>query len=893
MHRCWFSLGAAGRVTAVVLAVLLTAGLVAPSRADDQSGSLAGRITDAQGAPLGGANLTLVEIRRGAVSQLNGEYTIPAVPPGSYTLEVRLLGYRSNRKPITVAAGEHASMNFALEADPLEMEGVVVTGTQTPRVKLESTVAVTTLTPKDVAQAAPRSTTEMLRYVPGFTRVESSGGEVNQNITMRGILGVEYVMFMEDGLPVFPTMHTFFMNADNLIRPDENLERIEVVRGGSSALFGSNTPGAIVNLIDKTGGSELAGVAKLTGGTGGLARNDLNVSGPLSDQWRFNLGGFYRYDRGVRYPGYPGIRGGQFKGSLTRVLDKGFLRLTGKIIDDRNQFILPLPFVNPSDPRYVSGFTDYGAMNTNEGLDLRVPIPTGELELPLDDGLRTKGSWLTADLGLDFENGWKFENAAQLMQDDQSWNAILPFDAMTTADFATQQIQRLAAAGLVNPNTATYRYFYTNHFDEFGKPAAFDTPNGLVSPGGEWHVEKPLSAFQDQLQLKKSSSRGNLGLGVYFANYTQENRWFFTDILTDVRDNPRFVDLVVYDGTDTIHVTKDGFRNFLSNYVNGAGQSTIVSGVLGGELQMMPKLRADAGVRWEYNDYVQSAENTANRDLDGSPRTPYDVEPWGDGTFRHFARSLDDWAGSLGLNYKLSDHLAAYAQGSRGYKMPALDEFLVAAAEQQVDLFAPRRTLMGEAGIKYFTDRYGLAVNGFYGRLKNISGQGAVVDTATGRVIWQVRTSPENNSYGAEIEAQAQATKALRLLASATILKAELGAGAGADIGSWLNGVPPVIGNASATYTTAGVTLLGDLHYVGRRFSDVSVGTRLPAYAYTNFGVSYRFQKTPTLVSVDLLNATQSKGLEEGNPRLTGARPVFFARPLLPRRLTVALQHTF
>src|ERR1051325_714504 len=161
-------------------------------------------------------------------------------------------------------------------------------------------------------------------------------------------------------------------------------------------------------------------------------------------------------------------------------------------------------------------------MNTNEGLDLRVPIPTGELELPLDDGLRTKGSWLTADLGLDFENGWKFENAAQLMQDDQSWNALLPFDAMTTADFATQQIQRLAAAGLVNPNTATHRHFYTNHFDEvakpaaydtqrprgpaaavlvtrtpptsrsfspthfdeFGKPAAFDTPNGLVSPGG-------------------------------------------------------------------------------------------------------------------------------------------------------------------------------------------------------------------------------------------------------------------------------------------------------------------------------------------------------------------------------------------------------------------------
>ena len=82
----------------------------------------------------------------------------------------------------------------------------------------------------------------MLRYVPGFTRVESSGGEVNQNYSIRGILGVEYVNFLEDGLPVYPTMHTFFMNADNLFRFDENIERMEVVRGWRSRSSGP-TPG--------------------------------------------------------------------------------------------------------------------------------------------------------------------------------------------------------------------------------------------------------------------------------------------------------------------------------------------------------------------------------------------------------------------------------------------------------------------------------------------------------------------------------------------------------------------------------------------------------------------------------------------------------------------------
>jgi hypothetical protein len=168
-----------------------------------------------------------------------------------------------------------------------------------------------------------------------------------------------------------------------------------------------------------------------------------------------------------------------------------------------------------------------------------------------------------------------------------------------------------------------------------------------------------------------------------------------------------------------------------------------------------------------------------------------------------------------------------------------------------------------------------------------------VLDPVTGRTTWVVLTSPENISYGAEIEASALVPGGLRLLCTATILKAELGSGAGSDIGSWLNGVPPVIGNLSATYTRGGITLLSDVHYVGHRFSDVSSGTKLQAYTYANFGAAYRFPTTPTTISFDVLNATQSIGLEEGNPRLSGARPVFFARPLLPRRVTVALRQSF
>lgn len=117
-------------------------------------------------------------------------------------------------------------------------------------------------------------------------------------------------------------------------------------------------------------------------------------------------------------------------------------------------------------------------------------------------------------------------------------------------------------------------------------------------------------------------------------------------------------------------------RRLSHHYVNGSGQATILSGSLGGEFKLTDRLRADVGGRWESNNFVQSSENTSLVDLDGNPATQYDNESWGNNTFRHFDKTMNDWAGSLGLNFSLTRQLAVYALGSRSYKMPALDEFL-------------------------------------------------------------------------------------------------------------------------------------------------------------------------------------------------------------------------
>lgn len=874
-----------GRTAGVVTAMTL----MTFTSVHAQTGVIAGTVKDDAGAPVASAEVSVPALGRSALTTAAGVYELSGITAGRQVLRVRLIGYRSAVDTVDVPAGGRVTHDFTVNRDPLNLDAVVVTGTEEPRTKLATSNATTVLSAADVTLAAPRSTTEMLRYVPGFTRVESSGGEVNENIAMRGVLGVEYVMFMEDGLPVFPTMHTFFMNADNLFRPDLNIQRIEVVRGGGSALFGSNTPGAIVNIINKEGGSQVSGMMQVTGATQGLGRYDFNVNGPLGNDWGFNLGGFYRYDHGVRDPGFDGIRGGQFKASLTRRFDNGYIRASLKYLDDRNQFILDLPMQNPSDPTYAPGISNYGSMNTVEGLGITVPIPTGQLELPLGDGIRTHAVWLTADASFNLPQHWNFRNSVQVMQDQEAWNAFVNGAAFGTA--RTIDSTLLAQEKIV---ADSFKNFYTNVLSPSGSgPAAFNAPNGLLAEMGDWRVDKPLTAFQDQLSLTHAFDRGDVSLGGYLGTYTQGNTWYFNNLLTDVADNPHFVDLVAYSGGVPINVTQNGFYHYLSNYVNGNGQATVFSLTGGASYQLSDRLRADVGVRYENDNYVQNSQKDSTF-LVGPP-SPADSEPFGTATWRHFTRSIGDWAASVGLNYQINDRVALYAQGSRAYKMPALDEFLNDTAQGQVDAFPPKHVVSAEAGVKYLGDRYSLTLTGFYTVLKDISSQGAVVDSATGKVVWITAFSPQNRSYGAEVEASARVLSGLSVMGNATLLRAEEGAGAGADIGQLLNGVPPIIANISAHYVTGELGLLADWHFVARRYSDITNGVKLPAYGYLNLGATYSLPSQGLQFFGNLQNSLQSIGLEEGNPRsLAGVGGnFFFARPILPRRLEAGVSYAF
>ena len=132
--------------TLAVVPLLLVPFAAAVAQGAGQTGTIAGKVTDDNGAPIAGAQLGVQGTTAGGQTGTNGEYVILRVPVGAQTVRARMLGFRPDSASVTVAPDQRATQDFTLRQDPLQLQTLVVTGTQTPRMNLDASVAVTTLT---------------------------------------------------------------------------------------------------------------------------------------------------------------------------------------------------------------------------------------------------------------------------------------------------------------------------------------------------------------------------------------------------------------------------------------------------------------------------------------------------------------------------------------------------------------------------------------------------------------------------------------------------------------------------------------------------------------------------------------------------------------------------
>ena len=902
----------------IALSCLLVMGLTPQAVVAQDTGTVQGTVVDGQGRPLPGAQVAVAGTQRGSVTDGQGNYSIEGVPTGEQTLRAQFVGYKPQTQTVTIEAGETVTADFTLQQDLLQMEEAVVTGSFQERSKMESSVAITTLSSAEIELQNPRSTADLLKAIPGFY-VESSGGEGGNNLFARGLPAdgsFRYVNIQQNGIPIFESPELAFLNIDQLYRVDQTIRNTEAVRGGTAAIFASNSPAGIVNFVDKTGGQELSGVAKLTGATRGLFRTDFNVGGPIGEDWRFNVGGFYRYDEGVRDPGFPGNQGGQVKANVTRLLDDGYVRVYGTYLNDRNVFYLPIPLQNPDDPEGIDGLdANYGTLTSLNASKVEIPGPNGSTrELDLTDGVHTQRNSLQADLFFELTDDVTLENKARVMQADTDFNAIFSLSAPETpGGFFDRQIDREIridgqnqTIGAAFPNAAGFEYVFSEGGDVINpnEPNTLNNlnGNGFLIESGWWTIQKPVSNFTNDLQVSLNAGSHSISTGLYFSSYNVDEQWQFNSILTGVRDKPRLIDayLVDDDGQRIMQLTENGFTQYGGFHVSNTATANVIAAYIGDEWQATDKLRIDLGGRLE-RDFFQGRQenNTGLQDLGREGTLADNAFTTGSGGFTTYSFDYTEWAASLGLNYRFSEAFSVFARGSRAFRTPDLDDIRGLQGEKP----EAQTVLQSEVGVKYSSPNLAIFANAFITNIDEISfTDEALVDGE----LQTITRIAEATTPGVEIEARGSYA-GFGLNLTATLQNPEYNslefpnenlAEEASELdfeGNRVRRVPRYVVNFRPSYTFGNAKLYLTGKYYDERFSDDANNVTLPDYFV--FGAGARYQLGPTTLQVTGSNLFNEVGLTEGNPR-TGQvvgiqRDIFSARPILGRRFTASIRYNF
>lgn len=258
-----------------------------------QKATLSGQVTDDEGTSLIGANLTVQGDPGGAVTDIDGNYVM-MLDPGTYKVVASYIGFRDESVEITVSANEKATIDFRLGVGN-DLDMIVVSGSRRPEKLTESAATIETIFAREIAQFAG-SPAELIARQKGVEYFRAGiaapafnirGFNSNFNSKNLQVTDSRFSSLVATGLPLGPLNTTI----------KEDIERVEIILGPNSTLYGPNAHNGLLNIITKDPRTSAGTTIALNGGVSGdgdpLYSARIRHAQVVSDKFAFKLMGEY------------------------------------------------------------------------------------------------------------------------------------------------------------------------------------------------------------------------------------------------------------------------------------------------------------------------------------------------------------------------------------------------------------------------------------------------------------------------------------------------------------------------------------------------------------------------------------------------------------------------
>ncbi|HUF11209.1 MAG TPA: TonB-dependent receptor [Rhodothermales bacterium] len=279
-------------------AYLLVIAVFLPITSFGQTATISGKVIDQQSTEaLPGANIVLVLPGEsfpvtGTTTDFDGLYRIENVSPGSYDLLVRYVGYSEYRSSLNAEAGASFSLDVGLVTEDVSLNTVIVTASRQQEKILDAPASITVLQAREIEQLPTPSTASALRNVTGVDLAQT--GADRYEIVMRGFnnafSGAAYTLvdYRQGAVPSLAVNAYFLMPISNI-----DTDRIEVVRGPGSALYGAGVDAGVIHIVTKDPFTSPGTTLALLGGERNLAGVSFRQAGVLGPRLGYKVAGLY------------------------------------------------------------------------------------------------------------------------------------------------------------------------------------------------------------------------------------------------------------------------------------------------------------------------------------------------------------------------------------------------------------------------------------------------------------------------------------------------------------------------------------------------------------------------------------------------------------------------